>query len=80
MCPLCITTAALSAAGATAGAGVIAAAASNWRTLRRWLCGYSRRRRFPAANLFRKSRAGAPKFHREEVAIPASERDPFILG
>jgi hypothetical protein len=39
MCPLCITTAALSAAGATSGAGVIAVAASRWRTLKRWFCG-----------------------------------------
>jgi hypothetical protein len=38
MCPLCITTAALSAAGISSGAGVVAAAASKWRTLLRWLC------------------------------------------
>ncbi len=37
MCPVCITTAALSAAGATSGAGVIVVAASKWRTLRRWI-------------------------------------------
>ena len=36
MCPVCITTAVLSAAGATSGAGVIAVAAGKWRTLRRW--------------------------------------------
>jgi hypothetical protein len=36
MCPLCITTAALSAAGATSGMGVITVAASKWRTLQRW--------------------------------------------
>jgi hypothetical protein len=37
MCPVCITTAVLSAAGATSGAGVIAVAAGKWRTLRRWV-------------------------------------------
>jgi hypothetical protein len=36
MCPLCITTAALTAAGATSGAGVLAIAVSKWRTLQRW--------------------------------------------
>ena len=36
MCPLCITTAVLSAAGATSGAGVVAVAASRWRTWQRW--------------------------------------------
>jgi hypothetical protein len=36
MCPICITSAALSAAAATSGAGVIAVAASKWRRLRRW--------------------------------------------
>ena len=36
MCPVCITTAVLSAAGATSGAGVIAVAAGKWRALRRW--------------------------------------------
>jgi hypothetical protein len=36
MCPLCITAAALSAAGAASGAGVIAVAASRWRTVQRW--------------------------------------------
>jgi len=35
MCPLCITTAALSAAGAASGAGVIAVAASRWRIVQR---------------------------------------------
>jgi hypothetical protein len=39
MCPLCITAAAATAA-ATSGAGVIAVAASKWRTLRRWLRGH----------------------------------------
>jgi hypothetical protein len=43
MCPLCITTVALSAAGATSGAGVIALAASKWRGLRRWACNGWRR-------------------------------------
>jgi hypothetical protein len=38
MCPLCITTALLSAGGITSGAGAIAIAASKWRTLQRWLC------------------------------------------
>jgi len=37
MCPLCITTAALSAAGASSGAGALALLARKWRTLRRWL-------------------------------------------
>jgi hypothetical protein len=36
MCPVCITTAVLSAAGATSGAGLIAAAAGKWRTLQCW--------------------------------------------
>ena len=35
MCPVCITTAALSAACATSGAGVIAVVASRWRTVQR---------------------------------------------
>jgi len=39
MCPLCLTAAA-TAAAATSGAGVIAVAASKWRTLRRWWRGY----------------------------------------
>jgi hypothetical protein len=44
MCPICITTAALSAAGATSGAGVIAVTASKWRTLKRWFrCGRAAR-------------------------------------
>jgi hypothetical protein len=42
MCPLCITTAVVSAAGVTSGAGVLAAAASKWRTLHSWLCGCRR--------------------------------------
>lgn len=36
MCPLCITTAALSVAGATSGAGLVAVVAHKWRVLRRW--------------------------------------------
>jgi hypothetical protein len=32
MCPLCITTAALTAAGTTTGAGALALVASKWRT------------------------------------------------
>jgi hypothetical protein len=38
MCPLCIASAALSAAGASSGAGALALAlaASKWRALRRW--------------------------------------------
>jgi hypothetical protein len=43
MCPLCVTTAALSVAGATSGAGVVGLAMSKWRTLRRWLCRDGRR-------------------------------------
>jgi hypothetical protein len=39
MCPLCITTAVLSAAGATSGAGAIGLAAGKWRTLWQWICG-----------------------------------------
>ncbi len=42
MCPLCITTALLSAAGATSGAGAIALTASKWHALQRW---YRSRRR-----------------------------------
>lgn len=38
MCPVCITTAVLSAAGATSGAGVMAVAASKWRNVQRWFC------------------------------------------
>ncbi len=34
MCPMCITTAARSVAGAGSGAGVLAVAARHWRTLR----------------------------------------------
>jgi hypothetical protein len=45
MCPLCITTVALSAAGATSGMGVIAVAASKWRTLQRWFCSVGEERR-----------------------------------
>jgi hypothetical protein len=37
MCPVCITTAVLSAAGATSGAGIVAATVARWRTLRRRL-------------------------------------------
>ena len=43
MCPLCITTAALSVAGATSGAGLIALTASKWRTLRGWAVSLYRR-------------------------------------
>jgi hypothetical protein len=39
MCPLCITTAVLSAAGATSGAGAIGVVAGKWRTLQQWICG-----------------------------------------
>lgn len=41
MCPLCITTAVLSAASGTSGAGVVALVAKKWRTVRRWFlhCG-----------------------------------------
>jgi hypothetical protein len=35
MCPFCITTAVLSAAGASSGAGVVAMAAGKWRILQR---------------------------------------------
>jgi hypothetical protein len=37
MCPLCITEAALTVAGATSSAGAIAVAARKWRALQRWL-------------------------------------------
>jgi hypothetical protein len=36
MCSLCITAAALSAAGPSSGAGLIAVAANQLRTLKRW--------------------------------------------
>jgi hypothetical protein len=36
MCPLCISSAALAAAGATSGAGALAVVASKWRTLQGW--------------------------------------------
>jgi hypothetical protein len=36
MCPVCITTAVLSAAGAASGAGTIAVVAGKWRGLLRW--------------------------------------------
>jgi hypothetical protein len=38
MCPLCVTSAALSVAGASSAAGLIATAAAKWRTLQRWCC------------------------------------------
>jgi len=38
MCPLCITSAALTAAGITSGASALAMAAGKWRTLQRWSC------------------------------------------
>jgi hypothetical protein len=37
VCPLCITSAVLSAAGAGSAAGVAAAVAVKWRALRGWL-------------------------------------------
>jgi hypothetical protein len=37
MCPLCITTMVASAAGATSGAGLVAAVAGKWRVIKRWL-------------------------------------------
>jgi hypothetical protein len=37
MCPACITTAALTVAGVTSGAGAAALVVRKWRTLRRWL-------------------------------------------
>jgi hypothetical protein len=49
MCPMCITTAVLSAAGASSGAGVIAVAASRWRALKRWFCTPLGRAHCPAA-------------------------------
>lgn len=42
MCPLCITTMAISAAGATSGVGLIAAVTSKWRELKRRLGGRPR--------------------------------------
>ena len=39
MCPLCITTALLSAAGATSGAGALGLVGGKWRTLQQWSCG-----------------------------------------
>ena len=36
MCPACITTAALVAAGTTSGAGVVAIAVRKWRTVLGW--------------------------------------------
>ncbi len=36
MCPLCITTAALSAASATSGAGAVVVVARKWRTVKSW--------------------------------------------
>ena len=37
MCPACMATVALTAAGATTGLGVMALVAAKWRTLRRRL-------------------------------------------
>jgi len=37
MCPLCISAAALSVAGATSGAGVIAIIVTRWRALKTWI-------------------------------------------
>ncbi len=42
MCPICLSTAVLSAAGATSGAGVIAVMVRKWRALRRRLGGGGR--------------------------------------
>jgi hypothetical protein len=39
MCPVCITTAVLSAAGASSGVGVVTVALSRWRSLQRWVSG-----------------------------------------
>ena len=39
MCPVCMTTVALTAAGAATGLGVMALVVGKWRTLRRWLAG-----------------------------------------
>ena len=44
MCPLCIAAAAHSAAGASSGAGLIAVAANQLRSLKRW---FSRGRAAP---------------------------------
>lgn len=38
MCPVCITTVALSGAAASSGAGVMALAGSKWRIVQRWFC------------------------------------------
>jgi hypothetical protein len=46
VCPVCITTAVLSAAGASSGAGVVAVAARKWRTLQRRSIALLTRRRF----------------------------------
>jgi hypothetical protein len=37
MCPMCVTTAALAAAAATSGIGVLGLIAAYWRSLRGWL-------------------------------------------
>jgi hypothetical protein len=37
MCPVCVTTAALTTAGAATGAGVVALVVARWRDLNRWL-------------------------------------------
>ncbi len=37
MCPVCMTTVALTAAGAVSGVGVVAVLAGKWRALRRRL-------------------------------------------
>jgi hypothetical protein len=42
MCPLCITTVAISAAGATSGVGLVAAVVAKWRMLKRRLGGRPR--------------------------------------
>jgi len=37
MCPVCVTTAALTTAGAATGAGIVVLVVGRWRDLRRWL-------------------------------------------
>jgi hypothetical protein len=42
MCPVCLTTAALSAAGVSSGAGALALAAGKWRAMGNWLRNFAR--------------------------------------
>jgi hypothetical protein len=42
MCPVCVTTAALTAAGTVSTAGVMALVVGRWRSLRLWLGGSNR--------------------------------------